>query len=121
MTEKITFTMQIFALGFSVVMVVLFLLYALLALVNGLWSRPPKKIERKEPLPPEEISNDGYSLQLAAAITAAINRYRSVSSPEQGAVRDGRGPAEVKGSRWAAAGREALLENSILWVKIRGK
>lgn len=121
MTEKITFTMQIFALGFSVVMVVLFLLYALIALVNRLGSRLHKKIEQKETLPPEEISSDGLSPQLAAAITAAINRYRSVSPPEQGAVRDERGPAEVTGSRWAAAGREALLENSILWGKIRGK
>lgn len=120
MTEKITFTMQIFALGFSVVMVVLFLLYALIALANRLWSRLPKKIEQEEPSPNLEASSNGFSPQLAAAITAAVSRYRSAPPPGQGSVCLRTGFTKAEDSGWAAAGRRALLENSILWGKLRG-
>ena len=43
MADKFAFTMQLFLLGFSVVMIVLFLLYLLIALTNRLWSRLIKR------------------------------------------------------------------------------
>ncbi|MGI6615614.1 MAG: OadG family transporter subunit [Dethiobacteria bacterium] len=124
MADKFAFTMQLFLLGFSVVMIVLFLLYLLIALTNRLWSRLIKKDEllaSPAAVPAEGLS--GPSPQLVAAITAAVNRYRAATS-EQGPVRIRVTPAKAgssPGSLWTAAGRIAQLENSNFWESLRRK
>ena len=124
MADKFAFTMQLFLLGFSVVMIVLFLLYLLIALTNRLWSRLLKKDEllpSPAAVPVEGLS--GPSPQLVAAITAAVNRYRTATS-EQGPVRIQVTPAGVGSSPdslWTAAGRIAQLENSNFWKCLRRK
>lgn len=122
MTEKIIFILQISALGLFVVMVVLCLLYVLILLINTLWNRLSAKRAHRKPLPPVETdTGDTLSPQLLAAITAAVNCYRSLSEPEQRPFRIKEVQVEGQNSHWAAAGRRALLENSILWENIRGK
>lgn len=118
MAEKLTFALQIFFLGFTVVMVVLFLLYGLIALTNRLRGRlvVPSQEQPQEPLPAEP---DSLPPAVAAAITAAISRYRESSSHSQGPVRIRIIPPETGSSSWAAAGRRALLENSTFWERLR--
>lgn len=121
MAEKFAFTMQLFLLGFSVVMIVLFLLYLLIALTNRLWSHLPKRDEPKgSPARIVEKSPAGFSPQLMAAITAAVNHYRDATS-EQGPVRIRVTTTPAGSSPWRAAGRIAQLENSSWWESLRRK
>lgn len=117
MADKFVFSMQIFLLGFSVVMIVLFLLYGLIDLSNRLRISRPEKTQPKGP--PTE-NNDRLTPQLAAAIAAAVNHHRTASAGT-GPVRRRLSLAEVKVSRWAAAGRGALLENSSALERLRRK
>lgn len=118
MADKLTFAMQVFFLGFSVVMVVLFFLYGLISFTNWLRDRLSEKAEPEDPMAAE---GDRLSPQLVAAVTAVVNHYRVTSSDYKGPVRIRVSLAEVKGSRWAAAGRRALLENSSALERLRRK
>jgi Na+-transporting methylmalonyl-CoA/oxaloacetate decarboxylase gamma subunit len=120
MAEKLIFSLQIFFLGFSVVLVVLFLLYGLIELANRLRETV---FGAKQVLPPEPLSAEpaGLPPALAAAIAAAISSYRESSSPGSRPVRFRVSMPPAKGSPWAAAGRRALLENSNLLERLRRK
>ncbi|NMD41718.1 MAG: hypothetical protein GYA86_00220 [Firmicutes bacterium] len=120
MAEKLIFSLQIFFLGFSVVLVVLFLLYGLIELTNRLRETvfSAKQVLPPEPLPAEPA---GLPPALAAAIAAAVSSYRESSSPSPGPVRLRVIMPPAKGSPWAAAGRRALLENSNLLERLRRK
>ncbi len=118
MPEKLTFTLQVFFLGFSVVLVVLFFLYALIELTNrlreGLTAPPPERTP-----PPSSAEPDRLPPAVAAAITAAVNCYRENASESRGPVRIRIIPPQSGGSSWVVAGRRALLENSTLWERLR--
>ncbi len=128
MAEKFIFSMQVFFLGFSVVMVVLFALYGLTVLFNRFSSRFLKKEEQGGG---REVPDEGLSPQLAAAIAAAVNCHRTAHSTEErgtcldsghaGSVRIQVNLPEIRSSRWLAAGRKDLLENSRQLEFSRGK
>lgn len=109
MVEKLIFSLQIFFLGISVVMVVLFALYGLTSVFNILALRRPKK-DKAAPLP--ETPEPGLPLHLAAAITAALDYHRTADTGAAYAL-----PAEIRipktsDSRWLNAARKDLMENS---------
>lgn len=118
MADKIIFTMQVFLLGISVVMLVLFSLYGLITLFNWLRSR---LLEKEGPAEPLTAEWDRLPPQLVAAVTAALNHYRTAASGYSGPVRVQVDLQQAKGSRWAAAGRRALLVNSSELGNIRRK
>ncbi len=118
MADKFLFSMKVFTLGFSVVMIVLFALYALTNLFNRLTS---PAVNKQEESAPRQSAGGGPSPQLAAAIAAAINYHRnacfeSIAPP----VRPIKLP-EVEGSRWQAAGREELAGKSNMVDLLRRK
>jgi Na+-transporting methylmalonyl-CoA/oxaloacetate decarboxylase gamma subunit len=101
MAAKLTFTLQVFFLGFSVVMIVLFALYGLIVLYNEVSSRLINKKKQEIPLPAED---KGIPLELAAAITAAVSHHLCQSSPES--IKISISQVEVPG--WTAAGRNCF-------------
>jgi len=76
MADKFAFTMQVFFLGFSVVMLVLFLLYGLISLFNRLRSPLLGKAGPEEPPLPDDW--ELLPPELIAAITAAVHHYRQM-------------------------------------------
>lgn len=110
MAEKLTFAMQIFFLGLSVVMIVLFVLYGFITFTNRLWGRLAAEDRPDEPAPREE--GEGLPPRLAAAIAAAISHHRAASPDPEPPRRLRIRLEEAGGSRWAASGRSALLQNS---------
>lgn len=116
MADKFAFTMQVFFLGFSVVMLVLFLLYGLISLFNRLRSPLLGKAGPEEPPLPDDW--ELLPPELIAAITAAVHHYRADASGPGGPVRI---QVELPQSLWAVAGRRALLENSSELERLRRK
>ncbi len=112
MAEKLIFSMQVFFLGISVVMVVLFALYGLTDLFNRISAHLAKK-EKPVPDPDPADSSEGLSPQVAAAIAAAINFHRSAEPGHAGVFCIPVDLPDLQGSRWAAEGRKALLDNSL--------
>ncbi len=119
MFEKLIFCLQIFFLGFGVVMAVLFVLYGLILLYNR-FSAPNEKKETQPP--PGGTGEKHLSPQLKAAIAAALSCYTGTVELKDGGAAfgaGGRGAStaqhsrpEIEGSQWAAAGRRDLLESS---------
>ena len=112
MAEKLGFSMQVFFLGFSVVLVVLFTLYGLTDLFNRISAHLAKK-EKPDPAPARADSDEVLSPQITAAIAAAIKCHRSAEPGPAGPFRIRVDPPDIQGSRWAAEGRKALLNNSL--------
>ncbi len=122
MADKFIFSLEIFFLGFSVVMVVLFSLYGLINLFNSFSARPLKKEKKEEePLmgeahgeePLMAEAQEELSPQVAAAIAAALNYHRS-SAPCPAAPMRIRVDLEgLRGSHWTLEGRKALQENRL--------
>lgn len=109
MAEKLLFSLKVFTLGFSVVMIVLFTLYGLTALFNRFTLRVSKKEEKKNS---RQHPDEGPSQQMAAAIAAALNYHQAVRFEHTHLlVREIQLPADG-GSRWQAAGREELARKS---------
>lgn len=108
MAEKLFFSLKVFTLGFSVVMIVLFALYGLTAFFNRLTLPVSKKKEG-----PSRQGADGVpSQQMAAAIAAVLNYHQAAlldSTPHSAQEIQ---PPPVRGTRWQAAGREELTRKS---------
>lgn len=115
MAEKLLFSLKVFTLGFSVVMIVLFALYGLTALFNRL-ALTDSKNKEKDIFP--KNADDGSPAQLAAAIAAAVSCHRETRAGS--ALHTGSDPGplqeiglpEIGGSLWRAAGRKELAGKS---------
>ena len=84
MVEKLIFSLQVFILGFSVVLVVLFALYGLTLLFNRFFIPGTKG----GPVAEGEDLTGGLSLQAAAAVAAALRYHGTAVSA--GTSRGGR-------------------------------
>lgn len=118
MAEKLTFTLQVFSLGFSVVMVVLFTLYGLIAVFNRLSGRLMENDERADTLPSE---TGALPPQLAAAAAAAVNYHLKTTSGRAAPSRIKIHLSPGDSAGWTTAGRRALLENNLQLELLRRK
>lgn len=126
--ENLDFALRVLVLGFLVVMVTLFGLYAILVLFNRFLYRTPsapaekKTALRKKTVPEQE--SEGEERRLVAAITAAVYQYLQTeqshlfSGPISIAVHPSGGMA---GNEWKVLGRKELLESSLELENIRRK
>lgn len=124
--EKFYFSIQVLVIGFMVVMVTLFALYAILLLFNRLFNKPEqKKDEGKsalaETLPTTEGKADDR--RIIAAVIAAVYQYMDSSGiyrhgPLKIAVQEA---GSYSGKSWHIVGRKKLLESGYELEKIRRK
>jgi Na+-transporting methylmalonyl-CoA/oxaloacetate decarboxylase gamma subunit len=96
--EKLIFSLQVFFLGFSVVMVVLFSLYCLTLLFNAVTSAHAKRDTVKIP---QSEKDRGLPPELAAAIAAALDYHGR-----------GRGKGEQRTGADTATTPSPLMANS---------
>ncbi|HED23949.1 MAG TPA: hypothetical protein ENN91_02385 [Firmicutes bacterium] len=115
--DKLEFALQIMVLGFLVVMVTLFLLYAILLLFNRFFSSPargkglhPPAERQKGPVEKEEPAGG----PIKAAVMAAVYRYmqlEGIGDHENNLRITVQPSGSVTVMGWRMAGRKELLEN----------
>lgn len=125
--DKFEFSVQVLVIGFSVVLLTLFVLYGILELFNRLFNRAVVRSAANKAtagIDSPEIFNEGLNRCTAVAITAAVYQYMK---GENAYIRSGRINIEVQSSgnasasRWQVNGRKMLLENKSELVNIRRK
>ena len=125
--DKFEFAVQVLVIGFSVVLLTLFVLYGILELFNLIFNRTVVRSAANKAtagIDSPEIFNEGLNRRTAVAITAAVYQYMQ---GENAYIRSGRINIEVQSSgngsasKWQVNGRKMLLENKSELVNIRRK
>lgn len=127
--DQFTFALQVLVIGFTVVLVTLFMLYGVLLLFARLLYKEEKEVtgDQKNLLDDDkEISiitgeNDG---KVIAAIMAAVNEYlrQDDSSLKVASIAISADQAgNLVSNNWKIIGRKTLMENRVALEKIRRK
>lgn len=127
--DQFTFALQVLVIGFTVVLVTLFMLYGVLLLFARLLYKEEKEVtgDQKNILDDDkEISiitgeNDG---KVIAAIMAAVNEYlrQDDSSLKVASIAISADQAgNLVSNNWKIIGRKTLMENRVALEKIRRK
>jgi len=115
---KFEFAIQVMVIGFTVVLVTLFLLYGILIFFSRIFSRSDRLSSKKRPLESNNLSekNDLNQTAVIAAITAAVSSYLE---SQGGLVRTGkiivkpRSAAVPVINNWQIIGRKILMQGAI--------
>ena len=115
---KFEFAIQVMVIGFTVVLVTLFLLYGILIFFSRIFSRSDRLSSKKRPLESNNLSekNDLNQAAVIAAITAAVSSYLE---SQGGLVRTGkiivkpRSAAVPVSNNWQIIGRKILMQGAI--------
>ncbi|MCJ7806386.1 MAG: OadG family protein [Clostridia bacterium] len=123
--DNFEFSVQVLVIGFSVVLLTLFVLYGILELFNRIFNRAVVRSAANKAtagIDSPEIFNEGLNRRTTVAITAAVYQYMQ---GENAYIRSGRINIEVQSSSngsvsmWQVNGRNMLLENKSELVNIR--
>ncbi len=112
--DKIGFALEVVAVGFTVVMVTLFLLYGILVVFSRIFKRKvitDPKSETAAKSPPK-VETETVNSNLTAVITAAIYRYLESNTPSFNAatVRVTAQPTNNRTvNNWQIIGRRQLM------------
>jgi len=108
-------------------MVILYLLYAIIALFNRIFYRPAKAEGPGPSAPPREAkpavsSSPGLSPRIVAAITAAVAGYMQAEGSSPGKITI-TVPSRLKGTggSWVTMGRMGLLNGRLEHERLRRK
>ncbi len=129
--ENLDFALQVLVLGFLVVMVTLFGLYAILILFNRIFyqqpaAASPESTAAADPEPSQGVTESppGENGRVVAAILAAVYQYmqteqeHAFTGPISIAVQPS---GRAGGGGWKHFGRKELLESSLELENIRRK
>ena len=125
--DNLTLGLEVMVIGFTVVMITLYLLYLILLGFSRFCSRPAKpEASKKSPtaVPPVALQETatapvaaavsqqsfGTAPEIVAAITAAISACMDTSATQFGIVSVQPVHSTASGSKWAVAGRKRLME-----------
>lgn len=113
------FGLQVSLLGFTTVVITLFMLYAVLILFTRVFHREPNT------LPADRGANDGgtgISRRKIAAMTAAVYSYLELTgSPERPVAIKIERAKTATGNSWTSAGRRLMLEGRLELERFRRK
>lgn len=120
--DNLEFGLRVAILGFSTVLITLFILYTILVLFARLFNRMPQGEEELPPIPGEITGERGITPVTAAAITAAIAHCLDLNDlhgkPLAVTVERAR---EASRNAWASAGRRVMMEGKLELERLRRK
>jgi Na+-transporting methylmalonyl-CoA/oxaloacetate decarboxylase gamma subunit len=114
---KFEFAIQVMVIGFTVVLVTLFLLYGILIIFSRLFSRPESQSGKRGPIERKTLPVDTATTQakVTAAITAAVSSYLEGQGniAKTGKINVRPRPIAVSTSNnWQITGRKMLMQGA---------